>query len=198
MDSTGITPVMNMGSDTTGFGSGGMWIFALLILLAIGNGGFFGGANRNNAATQSDVVYTSAFNQLQDENNAIRSDIQRVGYDNMTNVKDVAYNNLSEIRDLQAAVNTGFSNMQSCCCNTSKEILESRYLNAKAIADSQAVTSAQISALSSKIDQNKIEALQAKVSELQLAQATGNVVRYPNSWSYNAGPSPFCGFNGGF
>jgi hypothetical protein len=41
--------------------------------------------------------------------------------------------------------------------------------------------------------QNKIEALQSKVSELQLAQATSNVVRYPNSWTWNAGQSPFCG-----
>ena len=38
--------------------------------------------------------------------------------------------------------------------------------------------------------QNKIEALQAHVSQLQLAQATSNVLRFPNSWSFAAGQFP--------
>lgn len=46
------------------------------------------------------------------------------------------------------------------------------------------------------IAQNKIEALQGKVAQLELANQLGNVVRYPNAWTYNAGPSPFCGCNG--
>lgn len=79
METNGIVPTMDM-RDGSGFGNGGMWVFALLILLLLGNGNLFG-KNQQNVATQSDVVYTSAFNQLQDENTAIRSDIQRTAYE---------------------------------------------------------------------------------------------------------------------
>jgi hypothetical protein len=100
-----------------------MWIFALLILLRIGNGGWFG-SNRTqpNGATQSDVVYTSAFNQLQNENTAIRGDIQRTAYENRGVTKDRAYNNLSELRDIQAGIASGFAQQQKCCCDTLRAI----------------------------------------------------------------------------
>ena len=41
-----------------------------------------------------------------------------------------------------------------------------------------------------KLDADKIESLQAQVNQLQLAQATNGVLRFPNSWSYGAGPFP--------
>lgn len=31
------------------------------------------------------------------------------------------------------------------------------------------------------------------INQLQLSQALCGVVRYPNTFAYNAGPSPFCG-----
>lgn len=48
------------------------------------------------------------------------------------------------------------------------------------------------------LSENKIEALQSKVNELQLNQAMAGVVRYPSGWTYNAGTSPFCNCNNGF
>ena len=45
----------------------------------------------------------------------------------------------------------------------------------------------------SKLDANKIEALQAQVSQLQLQQAVAGVVRYPMASTYNSGSNPFCG-----
>lgn len=49
---------------------------------------------------------------------------------------------------------------------------------------------AQIQSVKDMIAQNKIEALQAQVSQLQLAQATSGMLKFPNSWSYGAGPFP--------
>jgi hypothetical protein len=40
--------------------------------------------------------------------------------------------------------------------------------------------------------QNKIEALQGRINQLELAAATQNTVKYPTSMSYTAGYSPFC------
>ena len=173
------------------FGGNGLWLFAILALMWGGNG-LFGRGGPSDYARQSDVVYTSAFNQLQDENNAIRSDIQRVGYDNMAVVKDATYNNLSEIRDLEAQTALGFSNQQKCCCETLRAIDGINYNGALNTASINATTTAQTQKILDALAQNKIEALQGKVSELQLAQAMQGVVRYPTGWAYSAGPSPFC------
>lgn len=45
------------------------------------------------------------------------------------------------------------------------------------------------------IQQNKIEALQNRISQLELQQAMCGVVRYPNGLTYTAGSSPFCNCN---
>lgn len=57
-------------------------------------------------------------------------------------------------------------------------------INANVTAQTQKVLDA--------LSQNKIDALQGKVQELQLAQAMNGVVRYPSGLTYSAGTSPFC------
>ena len=49
--------------------------------------------------------------------------------------------------------------------------------------------------LTAKMDASEIQNLRDQVSQLQMAQATAGVVRYPNSWTFNAGQFPqcFCG-----
>lgn len=49
------------------------------------------------------------------------------------------------------------------------------------------------------MDANEIQNLRDQVNQLQMAQATNGVVRYPNSWTFNAGnfPNCFCGGNCG-
>ena len=175
------------------FGNEGIWLFAILALMW-GGGGFFGGRGQpQDYAKQSDVVYTSAFNQLQNENTAIRSDIQRVGYDNMTTVKDVAYNNLSEIRDLEGAVNLGFANQQKCCCETLRAIDQVNYNAALNTASINANTVAQTQKILDLITSNKMAEMQNQINALQLQLALNGVVRYPSALTYDAGKSPFCG-----
>lgn len=189
MDSTGIVPTMNV-CDTSGFGGGGMWIFALLILLVIGNGGLFGGNRGQNTASQSDVVYTSAFNQLQDENIAIRSDIQRTAYETMSTVKDAAYNNLGEIRDIESAVNLGFANSQKCCCDILRAIDSVNYNGALNTASINSNTTAQTQKILDAISANRIADMQNQINQLQLAQAMCGVIRYPRDITYTAGTPP--------
>lgn len=40
---------------------------------------------------------------------------------------------------------------------------------------------------------NRMADMQNQINQLQLSQAFCGVVRYPNTFAYNAGPSPFCG-----
>ena len=43
------------------------------------------------------------------------------------------------------------------------------------------------------ISENKIEALQGRINQLELNNAVAGVVRYPTTFAYSAGQSPFCG-----
>lgn len=70
---------------------------------------------------------------------------------------------------------------------------QNRYDALKNTNEINAVTIGQTQKILDALAQNKIEALQSKVQALELAQATGNVVRYPTTFAYSAGPSPFCG-----
>ena len=61
-----------------------------------------------------------------------------------------------------------------------------------------AVTTASTQKILDVLAQNKIEALQGKVNQLELQNAMANVVRYPNAYTYNAGSGPFCSCGGGY
>lgn len=182
-------------------GMGGSWVWAFLIFaLLMGGGGMFG--NRNNSqndlsglATKDDMANQFNFSALERQNNETISAIKENTNLTISAIKDSAYNNLSELRDLQSATNTGFSNMQNCCCSIERSIDGINYNGAINTASINANTVAQTQKILDALSQSKIDTLQNQVNQLQLQNAMSGVVKYPNSWAYNAGTSPFC--NGG-
>ena len=52
---------------------------------------------------------------------------------------------------------------------------------------------AQIQSLKDMIKDDKIDAMQNRINQLELQNQLNGVVRYPQGWTYNAGNSPFCG-----
>lgn len=68
--------------------------------------------------------------------------------------------------------------------------MQNNYDGAMRDAATNANFTAQIQSVKDMIAQNKIEALQQQVNALQLKEATAGVLRYPNSWTYGAGPFP--------
>jgi hypothetical protein len=70
---------------------------------------------------------------------------------------------------------------------------QNRYDALKNTNDINAVTIGQTQKILDALAQNKIEALQGRVNQLELNNAVAGVVRYPTTFSYNAGQSPFCG-----
>jgi uncharacterized lipoprotein YmbA len=93
------------------------------------------------------------------------------------------------------------ANQNECCCSTkmmiadtgaslSAQIARNNYDAAMRDAATNANFTAQIQSVKDELAQNKIEALQAQVSQLQLAQATAGMLKFPNSWTYGAGPFP--------
>lgn len=201
MDSNGIQPVMNVsGADNVG-GNSFMWIFGLLILMSMFNGGFGGNGNGNANALQADVNRGFDNQNLQAQTRDILTAVnngtaQSVSATNQT-FHDilVAMQNLynETARDI-AALGVGqaniLANQTECFCNTRQAIMQNNYDGAMRDAATNANFTAQIQSVKDMIAQNKIEALQAQVSQLQLAQATAGMLRFPNSWSYGAGPFP--------
>lgn len=174
-----------------------LWIFGLLILMAMmnGGGGFFGnGGYRPQYATQDFVQNGFNFNDLQDQNRDISNLItagtaQAVAATNQTfhDTLGALNDKYGELQRDIAALAVGQANQlaksNECCCQTKMLIAEQGAALNLALANMEG-------RLTAKMDANTIQDLRDKVGQLELAQATSGVLRYPNSWTYGAGPFP--------
>lgn len=175
-----------------GFDGGGafMWIFALLILAGGGFGGF--GNNFANAIGYENLATASEVqrgfdNQNQTANQReILSAVNQTFHDTLGIVQDKYGELAHDIAALAVSQANTLANQNACCGEIKMLISETAAQNRY---DSAMNTQKVLDVLA----QNKIESLQAQVNALELQAATSNVVRYPNSWTYNAGASPFCG-----
>lgn len=196
----GITPVMPI---SEGFGGNSfMWIFGLIVLLALFNGGGFGfGGNGNGNAIQADVNRGFDNQNLQAQTRDILSAVnagtaQAVAatnqsfHDTLAATQSMYNETTRDIAALAVGQANALANANTCCCETKQMIMQGNYDAAMRDAATNAAFTAQIQSVKDMIAQDKIESLQAQVSQLQLAQATSGVLRFPSSWSYGAGPFP--------
>lgn len=227
MDNGGITPVMPIGNGYgDGFGGGGgsfMWIFGLIVLLALFNGGGFGWGNNGfanaigyeNLATSGEVQRGFDNQNVQAQTRDILSAVtngtaQSVAATNQTfhdtvSVLSDKYNEITrDISGLAVGQANALANMNACCCdvkmltqssaaNTDAQIAQNRYEAAMNTAAINATTTAQTQKILDALAQDKIEALQNQINGLQLQNAVAGVVRYPMSTVYSSGMNPFCG-----
>jgi hypothetical protein len=203
-----------MTDDT--FSNGGLWLFAILALMWGGGGFGFGGNGFANAigyqnlATQNDVQrgfdnQNSMGNQREILAAVTNGTAQSVAatnqafHDNLNVIQDKYGELTRDIYGVSGQVAQVLANQNACCCDTKMLIQETsaqnRYDALKNTNEINAVTIGQTQKILDVLAQNKIEALQGKVQQLELAQNLQNVVRYPNSMAYNAGTSPFCNCN---
>ena len=184
-----------------GFGDGNafLWIFALLILANGGFGGFGGNGNTN--ALQADVNRGFDNQNLQAQTRDIMAAVNagtaqsvaatnQVFHDNLMAMQGLYNETARDIAGLAVGQANALANANECCCATKQLIMQSNYDGAMRDAATNANFTAQIQSVKDMIAQNKIESLQAQVSQLQLAQATSNVLRFPTSWAYEAGYFP--------
>ena len=195
MESTGIVPTMPIGGYDGGFGgANGLWLFAILALMW-GGGGWFGG-NRgydNSNAIQADVNRGFDNQNLQAQTRDILSAVTNGTAQSVATTNQVYHDIVAVLNDkygeLQrdvAGLAVGQANLlakeNECCCSTLRAIDGVNYN-----------TTTQIQKVLDALAANKIEALQAKVNSLELAQAVSGVVRYPNTTTFSAGYNPFYG-----
>ena len=196
-----------------GFGNdGGIWLFALLFLFMAGGNGFGFGSNGNSNAIQNDINRGFDNQNLQAQTRDILSAVTNgtaqtiaASTANATNainaIKDGNANLIREFGTVETALTALSGKQQECCCNiqnliqataaeTNAQIARNNYDAAMRDAATNANFTAQIQSVKDMIAQDKIESLQAQVNQLQLAQATNGVLRFPNQWSYGAGQFP--------
>lgn len=192
MEGTGITPVMDMNrgygyGDGCGFGGSGLWLFAILALMWGGNG-LFGNryAQDGRAATVEDLNNSANFTRLESQvmNNGNR--IEQKSDAVYSGICNLGYEMAKQFSDTRGQ-------MATCCCETQRAIDGVNYAGAINTAALKEAGTANTQKILDAIAQNKIEALQSRISQLELQQAVAGVVRYPTQYSYNAGQSPFCG-----
>ena len=195
-----------LNNDGMGGWNGMIWLFAILALMGGGFGGW-GGNNVANAlgfenfATSNEVQRGFDNQNLQAQTRDILSAVNSGTAQAVAATNQTFHDNLAAMQGLYnetardiAALAVGQANLlakqNECCCETKQLIQQTNYDGAMRDAATNANLSAQIQSVKDLIQQNKIEALQSQVNRLQLAQATSGVLRFPNSWSYDAGAFP--------
>lgn len=190
MDS-GIQPVMSMnpygGADLGG--DSAIWLFALLILFGMGGGlgGFgYGRGVDGRVATVEDLNNSANFTRLESQvmNNGNR----------IENKADAAYSGICNLGyEMAQQFSTTREQLASCCCENRLAVANTNAHIDQSTALINATITSQTQKVLDKLAEDKISALQGRISQLELQQAVSGVVRYPTSYTYNAGASPFCG-----
>ena len=211
--------LLSNGGGFGGIGNGFEGLIYLAVIMAMfgGNGFGFGGNNNAVNALNADMQRGFDNQNLQAQTRDILSAVTNgtaqtiaASTANATNainaIKDGNANLIREFGTVETALTALSGKQQECCCNiqnliqataaeTNAQIARNNYDAAMRDAATNANITAQVQSVKDMIAQNKIETLQAQVSQLQLQAATANVLRYPNAWTYNGGffPPMQCG-----
>lgn len=201
MDGTGLTAsdVALLNNDGMGSWNGMIWLFAILALMGggfgnWGNNGFANAIGYENLATSNEVQrgfdnQNSMANEREILSAVNSGTAQAVAATNQTfhDTVNALQDKYGELQRDIAGLSVGQANLlakqNECCCNTNMLIQQTS-------ADTNLALANMESRLSQKMDANKIDDLQRQVDKLQLDQATAGMLRFPNSWSYGAGPFP--------
>ena len=184
----------NRDYDGLGMGGGWMWIIVLfLFIVGFGGGGAWG--NRGHGLTQMEMQQGFDTQEIVRKLDGINYGLCDGFYAQNTTM-------LNGFAGVTAAVENARFAAQQCCCETNRNIDAVRYEAQKNTCDITTAIHAEGEATRALIQQNEMQALRDKVSELQLAQSqcaqnaylTGTLRPYPVPAYPVCGP---CGWNGG-
>lgn len=199
------------------FSGGGLWLFAILALMWGGNGFGFGNNGLANAIGYENLATSNEVQRGFDNQNAMANQREILSavtngtaqavaatnqafHDNLNVIQDKYGEITRDIYGVSGQVAQVLANQNACCCDTKMLIQETssqnRYDALKNTNDINAVTIGQTQKILDAIAQNKFEAMQNRINQLELQGQLSGVVRYPNQMTYNAGTPPFCNCNG--
>lgn len=178
------------GNDCDGWGGGSWWIIVLFLFAFMGNGfgwnrqGEFG--QYATAASQQEILFGQQFGQLNDRLTNIGNGICNLGYDMQGNIGQLG----KEMALAQGATNT---TVMQTANDLQRQLADYCCTTQRAIDGVNANLEAKFAALEKSHLEQRIAEQSARIASLEMDNRMYGVVRYPNGYSYNAGPSPFCG-----
>lgn len=178
MDNYSLSDLAAVTNGDNAFGGGNAWVLILLFAMIFGtNGGLFG--NRDGfgqyatAASQQEILFGQQFQNLDNKMDRLGNGIADATFALNNSVKDGNYATQTAIKD--------------CCCTTQRNTDALRYDMAQGFAATNANTSAAVQKVLDAIAQNKIDALQAQVSELKTQNMFCGIPRISN-YAYGVYP----------
>lgn len=203
MDNMSLSDIaaVTRGADNDGWGGGAWWIIILFLFVFMG--GSWGGFNRQGefgqfatAASQQEILFGQQFGQINDRLNNLGNGICNLGYEMQGNIgqlgKEVALGQSNLGQTIMGTGNQLSRQLADCCC---EQRLATANMGAQMDRQTCEITSAikaEGEATRALMQANEIQSLRDKVAGLEMDNRMYGVVRYPNGYSYNAGPSPFC------
>lgn len=212
MENGGMSPADYAAISNNGFGDNSFfWVFALLLL---GNGGFGGWGGNNNAVNALNADMQRGFDtqniqqQTRDILTAVTSGTAQTiaastqnAANAITAIKDGNASLIREFGNVETALTALSGTMQSCCCDvkqlvqatasaTQAQIAQNEYNAAMRDAATNANLTAQVQSIKDMLYQQREAAQAQRINQLELAQATAGMMRFPNQWTYNGGLFP--------
>ena len=197
MDNYSLSDLAAVTRDNDGAGtSGAWWIIILFLFVLMSGGGGFGFGSRQGefgqyatAASQQDILFGQHFGRIDDRLTNIGNGICNLGYEMQGNIgqlgKEMALAQNGTNMAIMQSANGIQAQLAECCCTTQR-----------AIDGVNANMEAKFAALEKSQLEQRIAEQSARIASLEMDNRMYGVVRYPNGYAYNAGPSPFCGCGG--
>lgn len=193
----------NANDGCWGGGNGAWWIIILFLFVFMG-GGF--GFNRNGeygqyatAASQQEILFGQQFGRIDDRLTSLGNGISTLGYELQGNIaglgKEVALAQNGTNMTIMQTGNNIQAQLAQCCCENRLATANLSAQMDRQTCDITTAIHAEGEATRKLIQENEIQALRSRVASLEMDNRMCGVVRYPNGYTYNAGPSPFCGCN---
>lgn len=196
MENYSLSDLAAVTKDADGMAGNGAWWIIILFLFVIMGGGW-NGFNRQSdfgqyatAASQQEILFGQQFGQINDRLTNIGNGICNLGYEMQGDFGQLTQTVMTTGNSIQ-------SQLAQCCC-------ENRLATANLSAQIDRQTCDITTAIHAEGEQtrammqaNEIQQLRDKVNSLEADNRMYGVVRYPNGYTYTAGPSPFCGCNSG-
>ena len=192
MDNYSLSDLAAVTKDADGWGGGAWWIIILFLFVFMGGGW----GNRQGelgtyatAASQQEILFGQQFGRIDDRLTNIGNGICNLGYEMQGSIgqlgKEMALAQNGTNMTIMQSANGIQAQLAECCCTTQR-----------AIDGVNANVEAKFAALEKSQLEQRIAEQSARIASLEMDNRMYGVVRYPNGYAYNAGPSPFCACGG--
>ena len=179
-----------------------IWLFAIIALMGGGFGNGWGNNGTGNAnAIQADVNRGFDNQNLQAQTRDILGAVTSGTAQTIAASTQNAQNAINAIKDGNAGIIREFGTVESaltalggkqqeCCCNTLRAIDQTRYEAALNTASINETSTANAQKILDAINGNRMADMQNQINALQLQNATAGMLKFPQAWTYGAGPFP--------